>query len=78
MTQSRAPLFVISKVSDAISHCREIMESTMQSMFQKWLMQQAIHRYDNMIHLVSFYVFIHIMIFIKVTPVLREVFVVLK
>lgn len=50
----------------------------MQSMFQKWLMQQAIHRYDNMIQLVSFYIFIYIMIIKNVIPVLRELFVVLK
>lgn len=59
MTQNLSLTFGISRDSDAISYCQEIMKALMQNTFPKWLMQQAIHRYDSTKQLVSFCIFIY-------------------
>lgn len=59
MTQNLSLIFGISRASDAISYCQEIMKALMENMFPKWLMQQAIYRYDSMKQLVSFCIFIY-------------------
>lgn len=58
MTQNLTLTFGISRASDAISHFQEIMKALVQSMFQKWLIQQVIYRYGNTNQLVSFCIFI--------------------